>query len=69
MVSVLAGLSAGIGSRADPASAAIRDAAPQGEREGRGDAARRSAASPKPQPRSPVHPRRFARMQFSFFKV
>ena len=45
MVSVLAGLSAGIGSRADPVSAAIRDAAPQGEREGREDAARRSAAS------------------------
>lgn len=45
MVSVLAGLSAGIGSRADPVSAAIRDAAPQGEREGRDDAARRSAAS------------------------
>jgi hypothetical protein len=45
MVSVLAGLSAGIGSRADPVSASIRDAAPQGEREGREDAARRSAAS------------------------
>ncbi|MEH0075396.1 putative metalloprotease CJM1_0395 family protein [Pannonibacter sp. Pt2] len=47
MVSVLAGLSAGIGSRADPASAAIRDAAPQGEREGRDYAARRSAANPQ----------------------
>lgn len=45
MVSVLAGLSAGIGSRADPVSSSIRDAAPQGEREGREDAARRSAAS------------------------
>ncbi|WP_208994241.1 putative metalloprotease CJM1_0395 family protein [Pannonibacter phragmitetus] len=42
---MLAGLSAGIGSRADPVSAAIRDAAPQGEREGRDDSARRSAAS------------------------